>query len=99
MVDKENIVNEEEQVDAAPKDPGKEWEEYVRSEVSALLDIFLPVASYGNVGIKYVKPTLNQFEGGEGGSQEDPTKAVGVRIGIIFRFDEPIPIGQEEEDE
>ena len=105
-MDKDNINVEKpedvtiEEVTEEVKDPGALWEDYVRDEVNSLLDIFLPTADFGNVGIKYVHPTLNQFEGGEGGSQENKEKAIGVRIGIVFSFTEEIDLKQEmEEDE
>lgn len=60
-----------------------EWENYVRSEVTALLDMYLPMAKNGIVGIKYMHPIKARYETGPV-YEED--KAIGVNIAIGFEF-------------
>ena len=69
----------------------EDWAEYVRSEVTALLDIYLPKASTGNVGIRYKKPVLSTDEAGVS-VEFDNTKADAVSINLVFEFDEAIDI-------
>lgn len=70
------------------------WEHYVRSEVNALLDIYLPASKYGNVGIKYAHPVKAKYETH---TEHDETKAVGVQVSLVFTFEGPIDIPEEEE--
>ncbi len=74
---------------------GAQWEEYVRTELSMLLDIYLPNSIAGNVGIKYAHPIIETNEIGEVFINED--KAVGVNISINFKFVNEIDIPKEEE--
>ena len=67
------------------------WAEYVRDEISALLDIYLPVAKNGNVGIRYKKPVISTDEGGTPVAF-DNTKAEAVSINLVFEFDRVIDI-------
>ena len=61
------------------------WEQYVRNEVNSLLDIYLPEAISGNVGVKYVKPVL-RIDSKTGNKIIDEKKAKGVMINIVFEF-------------
>jgi hypothetical protein len=90
MADEDRVkLTEEEKEDLA-----KEWEEYVRNEVNALLDIYLPDAIAGNVGIKYANPVIESYEDGTKKTDED--SAVGVNIHINFRFKGQIEIPKED---
>ena len=66
-----------------------DWEEYVRSEVAAMLDLYLPETISGNVGIKYTRPVKEQYEGHV---EYDNTKVSGVTIQLVFDFKEPLVI-------
>lgn len=90
MADEEKKeLTEEEKADMAAK-----WELYVRSELNALLDIYLPNSIAGNVGIKYAHPVMSSYE--DGTKDVDEKKAVGVNIHINFRFAETIDVPEEE---
>lgn len=65
------------------------WEDYVRLEVNALLDTFLPHSANGNVGIRYLHPVKVQYEGSE---EYDDEKFSGVEMILIFNFDEELKI-------
>lgn len=64
-----------------------DWEEYVRSEVTSLLDTLLPVCVSGNVGIIYKNLITEELEGGP---VYDDTKAVGVDVVLSFDFGQEI---------
>jgi hypothetical protein len=66
-----------------------EWEDYVRSEVNALLDMYLPLAKNGNIGIKYYKDVKSRSEVGP---VFDETKAVGVQMHLVFEFAAPVEL-------
>ena len=72
-----------------PEEREAAWEEYVRAEVTALLDTFLPEAASGNVGVRY-----NYLSTGvnpkTGRTQIDKTKVNGVMLSIVFEFAAPI---------
>ena len=69
-----------------------DWEAYVRSEVSALLETFLPISTAGCVGISYNREEEGTLESGEVIYNEN--KVVGVNILLSFDFggkiDKPI---------
>lgn len=75
--------------------PQPTWSDYVRSEVAALLDTYLPSASTGNVGIRYKKPVIATDEAGMP-VEFDNTKAEAVSINLVFEFDEAIDISNKE---
>ncbi|HLD90684.1 MAG TPA: hypothetical protein VI911_06705 [Patescibacteria group bacterium] len=70
------------------------WSDYVRSEIAALLDIYLPVAKNGNVGIRYKKPVIATDESGIPVAF-DNTKAEAVSINLVFEFDRVLDIPKE----
>lgn len=74
------------------------WEEYVRTEVSSLLDIFLPEAVNGNVGVLYRRP-VKRVDAKTGEAIEDKSKATAVDIHIVFEFPEPITFYDEKPSE
>jgi hypothetical protein len=79
----------------APEERAAAWEEYVRSEVNALLDTFLPEAISGNVGVKYDHPIL-EVSPKTGEAVIDESKATGVFISVLFEFAAPISFFDEE---
>lgn len=72
----------------------KAWEEYVRGEVNALLDIFLPEAVNGNVGVMYKRPVL-RVSAATGKAEYEENKATAVDIHIVFEFPEPVEFFEE----
>lgn len=74
------------------------WEEYVRNEVSALLDIFLPEAINGNVGVLYDHP-IKLVDAATGERVIDKDKAKAVDIHIVFEFPQPIEFFEDKPDE
>jgi hypothetical protein len=78
-----------EEVKMTPAEIAAEWENYVRNEVNALLDIFLPEAITGNVGVMYKRP-VKSVDVKTGKQIIDEDKAIGVDIHIVFDFPEPV---------
>jgi hypothetical protein len=70
------------------------WEEYVRGEVNALLDTFLPESMSGNVGVKYENP-VKEINPKTGAAVLDESKATGVFLSIKFDFAAPIEFFEE----
>lgn len=70
------------------------WEEFVRSEVGAALDIYLPKSISGNIGIKYVPHVVARYESGD---QLDNSKADAVGIFIVLDFEEPLDLNKPRE--
>ena len=66
------------------------WDGYVVNEVNSVLEVYLPEASSGNIGINYKHPMVPGELEGE--TEEDSNKALSVTISIVFDFDEPILI-------
>ena len=81
--------------EVAPEDRAAAWEAYVRTEVNALLDTFLPEAISGNVGIKYDHPVI-QVNPKTGKAEIDESKATGVFVSVKFEFAAPIEFFDEE---
>jgi len=90
MVKETKVLTEEEK-----EKKSSEWETYVREELNALLDIYLPNAIAGNIGIKYARPIKESYE--DGTIVREEGKAVGVSININFKFDNTIDILEEGE--
>lgn len=65
------------------------WESLVRKEVNDYLDIFLPEAITGNIGILYDRPVL-EVDSKTGEKILDNKAAKGVKIIIEFAFAEPV---------
>lgn len=63
----------------------KDWELYVRNEVTSALDTFLPAAKDGNLGFIYKKAVI---ENTEAGLVYDEGKVSGVEIIIDLNFSE-----------
>jgi hypothetical protein len=63
----------------------EDWEEYVRSEVSAALDMFLPDSKDGKLGVIYKKALR---ENTEAGPVYHDNKVDGVEIIISLNFQE-----------
>jgi hypothetical protein len=73
-----------------------EWEAYVRNEINTLLDMFLPMTKSGIVGLKYINPEKEKYEGQ---TIYDEDKAIGVDIAIRFDFEKEFDIPKESESE
>ena len=73
----------------SPEERAAAWEKYVRDEVNALLDTFLPEAIAGNVGIKYDHP-VKRVSAQTGQKEFDEKVAKGVIMTIMFDFAAPI---------
>lgn len=65
------------------------WAKWVRSEVNAALDIYLPKALSGNINVRYY-PHVIEIQ--EGGPVTDDTKADGVLLSIAFEFEKTIDL-------
>jgi hypothetical protein len=76
-------------VEMAPEERAAAWEEYVRAEVNALLDTFLPESTSGNVGVKYDHP-VKSISPKTGKADIDTSVANGVFLSIKFDFAAPI---------
>ena len=72
-----------------PEERAAAWEAYVRDEVNALLDTFLPESIHGNVGIKYEHPVI-KVDPRSGKPVYDDKKALAVLISIMFEFAAPV---------
>jgi len=79
----------------SPEERAKFWEEHVRKEVNTLLDIYLPEAITGNIGIKYDNPIIN-IDPKSGQPLIDSEKANGVKIIIEFKFADTIQFFKEQ---
>lgn len=66
------------------------WEDYVRNEVNALLDIYLPFCKTGTVGIKYEHPVNYQLEDGTKVFKDHLCS--GVTLNLVFEFDKELKI-------
>ena len=86
-------IKTEELSDAEKEKKALEWEEYVRSEVTALLDMYLPAAKNGIVGVKYTHPIKARYETGPIYNED---KAIGVNLAIGFEFIEEFDIPKED---
>jgi hypothetical protein len=65
------------------------WEKWVRSEVNAALDIYLPSAVNGHINIKYSPLEVERLESGP---VYDENRVTGVLLSILFDFENPIEI-------
>lgn len=91
--EKEKVVeNKEEKV--TREETASRWEAYVRNELNTLLDIYLPLAVEGTVGIKYTNPVKAKYETH---TVYDKTKANGVQLSIIFMFGDIMDVPKEKE--
>lgn len=66
------------------------WEEYVRSTINSLMDLYLPEANNGNVFIKYNYKELERKEGES--VKHDKSKATGVGIILTLDFENTIDV-------
>lgn len=67
------------------------WQTWVKNEVNAALDIFLPVSEIGHVNVSYNALVLEETEGGKVFSSNLKDA---VMISLIFKFKEPIDINE-----
>jgi len=69
----------------------KAWEAWIRSEVNAALDIYLPISIVGNVNVHYYPHVVEVLETGP---VTDDTKSDGVLISLVFDFEKPIDLNK-----
>ena len=89
--EKKEVVEEQKELTEEQQQVLK-WMAYVRNEVNALLDIFLPVSKSGTVGVKYNKAVVAIYDSGP---ELDPNIAEGVEIRLVFDFDRKVEIPRE----
>jgi len=70
------------------------WVDYVKSEVMAYLDFFLPACKTGNIGIRYEHPVVKKTQSPPS-IKYDETKATGFTINLVFDFEEALDIPQD----
>jgi len=73
------------------EDQERAWEEWVRAEVNAALNIYLPISKTGHVNLSYSAKVLEKTEAGDVVS--DNLKEA-VMISLIFEFKEPINVSK-----
>jgi len=81
-------MTEEEKTEMTEEERAEAWEVYVRSEMNAILDLYLPDAIAGNVGIKYGHPEIGTME--DGSKMFDEGKVNVVAVTMVLRLGEPI---------
>jgi hypothetical protein len=86
-VQKENIV--EDMVELSEEERAAAWEKWVRSELNAALDIFLPISKAGDV---YTSYPAHKIEHTESGPVYSDTLAAGVSVTMVFEFEKPIDV-------
>lgn len=91
--EKEELTEEKEEQKPTKEEMASFWEAYVRNEVNTLLNIYLPIAVEGTVGIKYVHPVSASYETH---TEYNKEKAAGVQLSLVFTFSEPIDMPKEE---
>lgn len=64
------------------------WEEYVRSEMNAILDLYLDDAIAGNVGIRYGHPEIGTME--DGSKMFDESKINVVAVTMVLRLGDTV---------
>jgi hypothetical protein len=67
------------------------WQGWVKNEVNAVLDIFLPVSKAGDVNVSYNAVVIEETEAGKVFS--DCLKDA-VMVSLVFKFKEPINISE-----
>jgi len=72
-----------------PEEKAQAWADWVRSEVEAALNIYLPVAKSGHININYYPHVVETLDTGD---VLDKSKADGVLLSIIFEFEKPIKL-------
>lgn len=93
-VQKENIV--ENLVELSEEERAAAWEKWVRSELNAALDIFLPISKAGDVYTSYRAHKLDHTEAGPVYSD---TLAAGVSVTMVFEFEKPIDVTKSREEQ
>lgn len=92
--EKEKVVENKEKEEFTKGEMAQKWEAYVRNELNTLLNIYLPIAIEGTVGIKYVNPVKAKYETH---TVYDKTVACGVQLSIAFTFGDIIDVPKEKE--
>ena len=88
MAEKDEQVNKDLK-DLTDEERAAAWEAWIRSEVNAALDIYLPISVFGNVNTHYYPHVIEELESGP---VTDNSKAGGVLISLAFDFEKPIDL-------
>ena len=67
------------------------WTDWVRNEVDALLDIYLPISSEGDVNIQYHHAVKEVYEAGP---EYYDNKVDAVKVTLVFKFDELVDLSK-----
>ena len=65
------------------------WVNWIKKETMAVLDLYLPNAKNGDIGIKYEPLVISD---GDSGTVTDETKAEGVLVFLKLKFETPIDL-------
>ena len=93
MVD---VIEEKDVTELTNEEKAKAWENWVRSEVNSVLDIYLEKAIRGNINVRYYPHIIEVLESGP---VTDQNKADSVLLSIVFDFEEPIDLTKERGDQ
>lgn len=63
------------------------WEDWVRTSLTSMLDLFIPQSTNCNYNVKYFPHLVESLESGD---TFDETLADGVLLSISFKFDKPV---------
>jgi len=89
MADETEVVEDLSNMTAEEK--AEAWAKWIRSEVNAALDIYLPIAKEGFVRIQYSPHVVERLETGP---VYHATKMDAVQIALIFEFENPIDLSK-----
>lgn len=73
--------------DMTDEEKANAWMNWVKSEVMAVLNIYLPHSIDSNIGLKYIPHVVEKLETGD---VIDDTKADAVELRLVFKFEKPI---------
>lgn len=93
-VEKENVV--EDVTEMTEEEKAAAWEKWVRNELNAALDIFLPISKAGDVHTSYRAQKIDHTEAGPVYSD---THAAGVSITVVFDFEKPVDLTKAREEQ
>lgn len=89
MAEDKDVIEELAASGMTAEEMAQAWEQYVRDEVNAYLDTFLPEAVNGNVGVVYKRP-IKEIDVKTGEPVFEENKAVAVDIHLVFEFPKAI---------
>lgn len=65
------------------------WANWIRAEINAALDIYLPESLSGQINVEYFPHIIEVLESGP---VKDTSKADGVQLKIVFKFEKTIDL-------